>query len=76
MCRNPRVFGFSGDSRAAVPEPEERALIVGVLSPVFRSSTAAARAAAIFTFVAGAIRHHQHAALAARWRAFVGVAQS
>src|SRR5437867_10408408 len=40
------------------------------------SLTAFARAAAVLAFVAGAIRHHQHAALAARWRAFVGVAQS
>src|SRR5216684_2391323 len=77
MWRNPRVFGFSGgfsrDSRAAVPEPEERALIVGVLSPVFRSSTASARAAAVLAFVASAVRHHQHAAFAARRRALVRV---
>src|SRR5258708_20359727 len=79
MWRNPRVFafcgGFSGASLAAVPEPEERALIVGVLSPVFRSSTASARAAAIFAFVARAVRHHQHAALAARRRAFMPIAR-
>src|SRR6266851_1061701 len=73
MWRNPRVFRFSGASRAAVPVPEERALIVGVLSPVLRSSTASAGAAAILAFVASAIRHHQHAALAARRRALVGV---
>src|SRR5216684_8215467 len=80
MWRNPRVFGFSGgfsrDSRAAVPEPEERALIVGVLSPVFRSSTASARAAAVLALVARTVRHHQHAALAARRRALPRVVAS
>src|SRR6266436_7948405 len=31
MWRNPWVLGFSGASRAATPEPEGRALIVGVI---------------------------------------------
>src|ERR1700720_2664087 len=75
MCKNPLVLGLAGASRAATPEPEESALIVSVLSPVLCSSTAAARAAAIFALVARAVRHHQHAALAARRRAFVRVGQ-
>src|SRR5260370_25923564 len=76
MWRNPRVLGFDGASRAATPEPEGRALIALVFSSLLCSLAAAARAAAIFALVARAIRHHQHAALAARWRALVGVAQS
>src|SRR5437867_811051 len=79
MWRNPRVLGFAGASRAATPEPEGRALIAVVLSSLLCSSAAAAGAAAgaaaIFAFVASAVRHHQHAALAACRRAFVGVGQ-
>src|SRR5260370_29219077 len=75
MCRTPRVFGFSGgffgDSRAAVPEPEERALIVG--GALTCLSTASAGAATVLAFVASAVRHHQHAAFAARRRALVRV---
>src|SRR5260370_33727452 len=88
ICRKPRVLGLAGASRAATPEPEGWALIVfGVLAspcgqeqrrkaaatwPVL-ASTAAARAAAVFAFVAGAVGHHQHAALAARGPAFIRV---
>src|SRR5260370_8017319 len=75
MWRNPRVLGFDGASRAATPEPEGRALIALVFSSLLCSLAAAARAAAIFALVARAIRHHQHAALAHRWRALMGVAQ-
>src|SRR6266702_1224045 len=75
MWRNPRVLGFAGASRAATPEPEGRALIALVLSSLLCALAAAARAAAVFAFVAGAVRHHQHAALAARRRALVRVAQ-
>src|SRR3977135_3040024 len=75
MCKKPRVLGFAGASRAATPEPEGSALIVGVLSAVFRFSTAIARAAAVLALVARAVRHHQHAALAARGRALVRVRQ-
>src|SRR3984893_6305046 len=75
MWRNPRVLGSAGASRAAAPEPEGRALIVSVVSSLLCVSAAAARAAAVFAFVARAVRHHQHAALAARRRALVGIAQ-
>src|SRR6266478_3178742 len=75
MWRKPRVLGFAGASRAATPEPEERALIVFVVSSLLCVLAASARAAAIFAFVACAVRHHQHAALAARRRALVGIAQ-
>src|SRR5258708_12737936 len=75
MCRNPCVLGFAGASRAATPEPEERALIVFVVSSLLCFSAASARTAAVFAFVARAVRHHQHAALAARRRALMGVAQ-
>src|SRR5216683_7556410 len=73
MCRNPRVLRFAGASRAATPEPEGRALIAFVLAFLLCFSAASARAAAVLTFVASAVRHHQHAALAARRRALVGV---
>src|SRR4029077_12933279 len=66
MCRNPRAFGFSGASLAASPEPEVRALIVPYLLFAPPASTAAARAAAILALVAGAVRHHEHAALGTR----------
>src|SRR5882724_5220939 len=75
MWRNPRVLGFAGASRAATPEPEERALIAFVFLSLLCCLAAAARAAAIFAFVASAVRHHQHAALAARRRAFMGIGQ-
>src|SRR6266850_3890590 len=75
MCKNPLVFGLAGASRAAAAEPEGSALIVSVLSPVLCSSTASARAATVFALVARAVRYHQHAALAARRRAFVRVGQ-
>src|SRR5882672_10233902 len=75
MCRNPLVFGLAGASRAATPEPEGSALISFVVSPVLCSSTAAARAAAVFTLVARAVRHHQHPALAARRRTLMCVGQ-
>src|SRR5213082_239345 len=75
MWRNPRVLGFAGASRAATPEPEGRALIAFVLSSLLSFSAASARAAAVFAFVARAVRHHQHAAFAARRRALVGIAQ-
>src|SRR6267378_2464049 len=75
MCKNPLVLGLAGASRAATPEPEGRALIAFVLSPVLCASTAAARAAAVFALVARAVRYHQHAALGAGWRAFVRVGQ-
>src|SRR2546427_12134825 len=79
MWRNPRVFGFpggfAGASCAATPVPEGWALIAFVLSPVLSFSAAAAGAAAILAFVACAVRHHQHAALAACRRAFVRVRQ-
>src|SRR2546421_6089845 len=75
MCRTPRVLGFAGASRAATPEPEGRALIAFVLSSLHSFSAASARAAAVFAFVARAVWHHQHAAFAARRRAFVGIAQ-
>src|SRR6267142_5063475 len=75
MWRNPRVLGFTGASRAATPEPEERALIAFVFLSLLCCLAAAARAAAIFAFVASAVRHHQHAALAARRRAFMSVRQ-
>src|SRR5467141_5201958 len=75
MCKKPRVLGFAGASRAATPEPEGSALIVGVLSAVFRFSTATARAAAVFALVARAVRHHQHAALAACGCAFMRIGQ-
>src|SRR5467141_4885238 len=75
MWRKPRVLGFAGASRAATPEPEERALIVFVVSSLLCFSAASARAAAVFAFVACAVGHHQHAALAARRRALMGVAQ-
>src|SRR6266403_5967887 len=75
MWRNPRVLGFAGASRAATPEPEERALIVFVVSSLLCVSAASAGAAAVFAFVACAVRHHQHAALAACRRALVGIAQ-
>src|ERR1700719_1741586 len=75
MWRNPRVLGFAGASRAAAPEPEGRALIAFVVSSLLCVSAASARAAAVFAFVARAVRHHQHAAFAARRRALVGVAQ-
>src|SRR2546423_8008680 len=72
MWRNPRVLRFGGARCAATPEPEGRALIALVLA--FLLSAASARAAAVLTFVASAVRHHQHAALAARRRALVGIA--
>src|ERR1700680_4803118 len=75
MWRNPRVLGFAGASRAATPEPEERALIVFVVLSLLCVLAASARAAAVFAFVARAVRHHQHAALAACRRALVGIAQ-
>src|SRR5258708_22146663 len=75
MCKKPRVPGFAGASLAATPEPEERALIVFVVRSLLCWSTASARAAAVLAFVARAVRHHQHAALAARGRALVGIAQ-
>src|SRR5436853_7599873 len=75
MWRNPRVLGFAGASRAATPEPEERPLIVFVVSSLLCVPAASAHAAAVFAFVACAVRHHQHAALAARRRALVGIAQ-
>src|SRR5713101_4253621 len=73
MCKNPRVPGFAGASRAATPEPEGKALIAFVVASLLCFSAASAGAAAIFAFVARAVRHHQHAALAARGRALVGV---
>src|SRR6266513_3999201 len=75
MWRKPRVLGFAGASRAATAEPEGRALIVYVVSSLLCVSAASARAAAVFAFVARTVRHHQHAALAARRRALVGIAQ-
>src|ERR1700741_3415349 len=75
IWRYPWVLGLSGTSRAATPEPDGRALIGFVLSPVHCTSTAAAGAAAVLAFVACAVRHHQHAALAARRRALVRVSQ-
>src|SRR5256885_1394987 len=74
MWRNPRFLRFGGASRAATPEPEGRALIAFVLAFLLSFSAASARAAAVLTFVASAVRHHQHAALAARRRALVGIA--
>src|SRR5438309_7695509 len=76
IWRNPRVLGFAGASRAATPEPEGRALIAIVLSSLLYASAATAGAAAILAFVACAVRHHQHAALAARRRTFVRIARS
>src|SRR5216684_7414248 len=73
MCRNPWVLGLAGASRAATPEPDGRALIGYVLLTLLCFSAAAARAAAVFAFVASAVRHHQHAALAAGRRAFVRI---
>src|SRR5437879_10579593 len=75
MWRNPRVLGFVGASRAATPEPEGRALIALVFSSLLCSSAAPARAAAVFALVARAVRHHQHAALTARRRAFMRIGQ-
>src|SRR5712664_4615293 len=75
MCKKPRVPGFAGASRAATPEPEGKALIAFVVSSLLCFSAASARAAAVFAFIACAVRHHQHAALAACRRALVGVAQ-
>src|SRR6266566_603539 len=75
IWRNPRVLGFAGASRAATPEPEGRALIALVFSSLLCSSAAAAGAAAVFAFVASAVRHHQHAALAARRSAFMRIGQ-
>src|SRR5437016_11635133 len=75
MWRNPRVLGFAGAIRAATPEPEGRALIAFVLLSLLSFSAAPARAAAVLAFVARAVRHHQHAAFAARRRALVGIAQ-
>src|SRR6266403_3373032 len=74
MWRNPRVFGFTGASRAATPEPE-RALIAFVVSSLLCVSTASTRAAAIFALVACPVRHHQHAALAARGCALMRVSR-
>src|SRR5215471_4363863 len=86
MWRKPRASCLAGASRAATAEPEGSALIEFVLfSPVLVASdggvkpppqlAAAARAAAVFAFVASAVRHHQHAALAACRRSFVGIRQ-
>src|ERR1700741_688772 len=75
MWRNPRVFGFTGASRAATPEPEGRALIAIRLLSLLCFLAATAGAAAIFALVACAVRHHQHAALAACGCAFMGIGQ-
>src|SRR5438105_15225044 len=74
MWRNPRVLRFAGASRAATPEPEGSALIALVLAFLLSFSAASAGAAAVLTFVASAVRHHQHAALAARRRSLVRIA--
>src|SRR5437016_12648178 len=74
MCRNPRVLGFAGASRAATPEPDGRALIAFVLSSLLAFSATSARAAAVLAFVARAVRHYQHAAFAARRPALVSLA--
>src|SRR5712692_1306872 len=76
ICRNPRVLGLAGASRAATPAPDGRALIGYVLSTLLCPLAASARAAAVLAFVARAVRHHQHAALAARGRALMCIGKS
>src|SRR5713226_9889552 len=75
IFRKPLAFGFAGASRAARPPPEPVALIVCFPPRLPRASTAPRSAAAVLAFVARAVRRHQHAALGASRRAFMGIAR-
>src|SRR5258706_12698308 len=72
MCRNPRVWAMVSE----VEKAARGAALIALHLPVkFPYPTAPGGAATIFAFVASAVGHHQHAAFAAGWSAFVGIAR-